>query len=234
MTIFKKFKMEKAEKPPNGIGDHIRLVSEILLFLFFINTFLMQSFVIPSGSMQNNLLIGDHLLVEKISYSQSIGPIDAHIFPQNNIKRGMIITFKSPVEPDKEYVKRVIGLPGERIRIEENIVYINDSPLTEGYVHFLESSPGQFHGETMSEYEIPAQSYFCMGDNRWNSYDSRFWGPVHRDLIIGRPWLIYWSYQSDRNDYQSTNLFDKIKSIGVTILNFHSKTRWDRTIRFLY
>ncbi len=228
--IFRKKRSVETERSETGSGVHIRLICEILLFLFFINTFLLQSFVIPSGSMERKLLIGDHLLVEKFSYSQTVGTFDALVFPLREIKRGMIVTFKSPVEAQKEYVKRVVGLPGERIRIDNNIVYIDGSPLDEKYVQFLEHSPGQFHGETMSEHEIPTGHYFCMGDNRWNSYDSRFWGPVHRDLIVGRPWLIYWSFESDRNEYQCVNLLDKLKSIGTTVLTFFAKTRWDRTI----
>ncbi len=218
---------------PNTL-NFIRFPCEIMLLLFFINTFLVQSFVIPSGSMQNNLLIGDHLLVDKFSYSQAVDRFDSLIFPRRDIDRGMIVTFKSPVEPDKEYVKRVIGLPGERICIKRNTVYINGSPLKEGYVFFMENHPGQYHGENMSEYEIPAGNYFCMGDNRWNSSDSRFWGPVHRDLIVGKPWLIYWSFDARRDEYLGKNLFDRLKSIGLTAIHFFSKTRWERTIKPLY
>ena len=232
--IFQHFRKSGSEQRSSQEGPPpYRLICEILLFIFFVNTFLLQSFVIPSGSMQNNLLIGDHLLVDKFSYAQSVGWLDARIFPSQPIARGSIVTFKSPVEPGKEYVKRVVGLPGERIRIEGNIVYINDRPLKEAYVHFLEGRPGQFHGETMSEVEIPDHSYFCMGDNRWNSSDSRFWGPVHRDLIVGRPWLVYWSYESDRDEYIGGNLFSKIKDLALTVVNFISKTRWERTIMLI-
>jgi signal peptidase I len=168
--------------------------------------------------------------VEKISYSQSWGKIDTLLLPRQPIRRGSMVTFKAPPEPDKEYVKRVIGLPGERICIVNNTVYINGSAIKEDYVTFMEDHSGQFHGENMGEQLVPADHYFCMGDNRWNSSDSRFWGPVHRDHIIGRPWLIYWSFEANRDDYRDTRFLAKIKSIAVTALSFFSQTRWERTI----
>lgn len=222
------------EKPSSHFPKHIALISEILIFLFFINTFLLQSYVIPSGSMQNNLLIGDHLLVDKITYSQSFGLFDSLLLPQREIKRGSMVTFKAPLEPEKEYVKRIIGLPGERIQIVDNTVFINGRPLKEDYVTFKENQIGQFHGENMAETVIPAHHYFCMGDNRWNSSDSRFWGPVHRNLIVGKPWLIYWSFEAPKEEYLEAGFLAKIKSIGYTALLFFSKTRWNRTIMLLH
>jgi signal peptidase I len=232
-NIFNKKKKVRIKSEPQGFRAYFELFSETLIYVFFVMTFLLQSFVIPTGSMQDNLLIGDHLLVDKFSYSQSIGYPDALIFPQLKIEREMIVTFKSPIEPEKEYVKRVIGLPGERIRVEENVVYINDVPLKESYTFFKGAGYGQHRGENMAEREIPQDSFFCMGDNRWNSSDSRFWGPVHRNLIVGKPWLVYWSYESDRDQYLSTNLFSKIKDLAMTAVTFFSKTRWERTIMLI-
>ncbi len=228
--MFKKEKKAKEKKEPQGFRAYFELFSETLIYVFFVMTFLLQSFVIPTGSMQDNLLIGDHLLVDKFSYSQSIGGADALFFPQLEIKRGMIVTFKSPVEPEKEYVKRAIGLPGERIKVENNVVFINGQALQENYTFFKGDNPGPNRGENMSERLIPADSYYCIGDNRWNSWDSRFWGPVHRNLIVGKPWLIYWSYDSDRDEYVSSDLLTKLKQLALTVVNFITKTRWDRTI----
>lgn len=228
--MFGKERKKKPNKEPQTFRSYFELFCETLVYVFFVMAFLLQSFVIPTGSMEDNLLIGDHLLVDKFSYSQSFGGLDTLVFPQLEIRRGMIVTFKSPVEPEKEYVKRVIGLPGERIRVEDNIVFINGSPLPEKYTFFKGVGFGQYRGENMSEREIPADSYFCLGDNRWNSSDSRFWGPVHRDLIVGRPWLIYWSYESGREEYVHHNLFSKMKDLALTLVHFFSKTRWERTI----
>lgn len=232
-NIFRKEKKPKKKSDPQGFRAYFELFSETLIYVFFVMTFLLQSFVIPTGSMQDNLLIGDHLLVDKFSYAQANGGLDGLFFPQITIERGMIVTFKSPVEPEKEYVKRVIGLPGERIRVVDNVVFINDRPLEETYTFFKGISLGNNRGENMSERVIPENNYFCMGDNRWNSYDSRFWGPVHRDLIVGKPWLIYWSYESDKDQYMTTNLVDKIKDLAMTAVHFFTKTRWDRTIKII-
>lgn len=211
--------------------EYFELFSEVLIYVFFVMTFLLQSFVIPTGSMEDTLLIGDHLLVDKVSYSRSLGSLDSLVFPQLEIKRGMIVTFKSPAEMDKEYVKRVIGLPGETIRIKNKKVYINNEVLNEPYTFFKDSEVLNSYRDNFPEYLIPSNQYFCMGDNRDNSFDSRFWGPVHKDLIIGKPWRIYWSYESSTQEYLTPGILHKIKDIFKTIINFFSKTRWERTVK---
>jgi signal peptidase I len=211
--------------------EYFELFSEVLIYVFFVMTFLLQSFVIPTGSMEDTLLIGDHLLVDKVSYSRSLGSLDSLVFPQQEIKRGMIVTFKSPAEMDKEYVKRVIGLPGETIRIKDKKVFINDLPLDEPYTFFKDSDVLNSYRDNFPEYRIPGNQYFCMGDNRDNSFDSRFWGPVHHDLIIGKPWRIYWSYESSTQEYLTPGILHKIKDIFKTVIHFFSKTRWERTVK---
>jgi signal peptidase I len=181
--------------------------------------------------MEDTLLIGDHLLVDKVAYSRSNGKLDSLFFPQVEIKRGMIVTFKSPPEIEKEYVKRVIGLPGETIKIVDKKVYIDGKLLVEHYTYFKDNEILDSYRDNFPEYKIPSHQYFCMGDNRDNSFDSRFWGPVPRDLIIGKPWRIYWSYESSSQEYLGTGITHKIKDIFKTIINFFSKTRWKRTIK---
>ncbi|MCP4213163.1 MAG: signal peptidase I [bacterium] len=271
------------EKSEFGIfREYFELISETLIYVFFVMTFLLQSFVIPTGSMKNNILIGDHLLVNKIAYSHSIGPIDRYIFPQLEIKRGMIVTFKAPAEMDKEYVKRVIGLPGDTIRIDNRKVYVNGVPRDETYTRYENTDgvsrksgdnfpfqkPRYINARGKTSYlpfyisdnvgfidykrsvalcekfetsvvdlnnrkvfKVPAGHYFCMGDNRDHSYDSRFWGPVPAEYIIGKPWRVYWSYASTTEEYLTPGFMHKIKDLGNTFLNFFSKTRWDRTIK---
>lgn len=234
----RKFKMMKQEtKKENERRDvsmfreYFELIAETLIYVFFVMTFLLQSFVIPTGSMQDNILIGDHILVDKVVYSQSLGTLDRLVLPQQEIERGMIVTFKSPAELGKEYVKRVIGLPGERIKIINKKVYIDDQPLDESYTFFKDPNIEQSYRDNYPEFKIPANHYFCMGDNRDHSYDSRYWGPVHLDLIIGKPWRVYWSYESTTAEYLTPGLLHKIKDLGKTFINFFSKTRWDRTIK---
>lgn len=225
----KKIERKGQKKEIGFFREYFELIVETLIYVFFVMTFLLQSFVIPTGSMENNLLIGDHLLVEKISYSRSLGKIDGLFFPQKKIERGMIVTFKAPPEMEKEYVKRVIGLPGDTVRIENKKVYINGKPLTEKYTYFKDSNIIDSVRDNMSDFLVPEDHYFCMGDNRDNSFDSRFWGPVPADNIIGKPWRVYWSYKSSTDEYLTPGAIHKIKDIFKTALNFFSKTRWNRT-----
>ena len=227
----KKRLIRERRKEIGVFREYFELFAEVLIYVFFVMTFLLQSFVIPTGSMEDTLLIGDHLLVDKVSYSRSLGSVDRLVFPQQEIKRGMIVTFKSPAEMDKEYVKRVIGLPGETIKIIDKKVYIDNEFLEEPYTFFKDSDMLKSYRDNFPEYRIPANQYFCMGDNRDNSFDSRFWGPVHQDLIIGKPWRIYWSYESSTKEYLTTGILHKIKDLFQTIIHFFSKTRWERTIK---
>jgi signal peptidase I len=271
---------EKKKKDVSTFREYVELFAETLIYVFFVMTFLLQSFVIPTGSMEKNILIGDHLLVNKVAYSRSPGSIDNFIFPQAEIERGSIVTFKAPMELDKEYVKRVIGLPGETIRIVNKKIYINGEPLAESYVFFDEKvgeNPADYFPLRRPRYidvlgkisylpfyvndengfvdskrsmelcerfknavinvdkekvfKIPAGHYFCMGDNRDHSYDSRFWGTVPADFVIGKPWRIYWSFESTTDEYLTDGIEHKIKDLAQTMLNFFSKTRWERTIK---
>lgn len=220
------------EREEKGVfREYFELITETLIFVFFVMTFLLQSFVIPTGSMEDTLLIGDHLLVDKVSYSRSLSFLDGFLLPQLKIDRGMIVTFKSPAEMEKEYVKRVIGLPGETIKIVNKKVYINGEPLAESYTYFKDDRIKNGYRDNFPEYVIPAGHYFCMGDNRDNSFDSRFWGPVPEDYIIGKPWRIYWSIQSKTAEYLTPGLWHKVKDIFGTVLNFFPKTRWSRTLK---
>jgi signal peptidase I len=246
----------KVPKPPRTVSvgrEYFELIVETLIYVFFVNTFLLQSFVIPTASMENTLLIGDHLLVNKVAYSRSLSKLENTLLPQVTIQRGMVVTFKAPPDMEKEYVKRVIGLPGDRLRISEKKVYINGRRLDETYVRFINIDEGadfppqnyydwyfQFPYDLRRteknidgslDYIVPPDHYFCMGDNRDNSFDSRFWGPVPVDYIVGKPWRIYWSYQSNSDEYLTPGIIYKIKDLALTVVHFFTRTRWDRTIK---
>jgi signal peptidase I len=233
--------------------EYFELIVETLIYVFFVNTFLLQSFVIPTASMENTLLIGDHLLVNKVAYSRSLGPLENVLLPKVVPGRGMVVTFKAPPDMEKEYVKRVIGLPGDRLRIRDKKVFINGRLLDESYVRFKSLDNGaefppqnyydwyvQFPYELRQtvknsdgsvDYVVPARHYFCMGDNRDNSFDSRFWGPVPEEYIVGKPWRIYWSYESNSEEYLTPGILYKIKDLGLTVVRFFTHTRWDRTVK---
>jgi signal peptidase I len=199
------------------------------IIALFATTFVVQAFKIPTGSMESNLLIGDHLLVNKFAYGQYSGPL-AKVLPYKQLKRGDVIVFKYPNSPEVAYVKRLIGLPGEKVEMVGRTVYINDKPLQENYTQYIE--PTSLY-DRYGPFYVPEGKYFAMGDNRDNSQDSRFWGYVPRDHIVGKALAIYWSYETPRDEYLQTNLSDRLKQFADVFLNFFTKTRWRRTLKVI-
>jgi signal peptidase I len=174
------------------------LVVAVILALF-VRTFVFQAFKIPTGSMENNLLVGDHLLVNKMSYAPAPTAFERLILPQKPVGRGDIIVFKYPEEPERDFIKRVIGLPGDRLELRRKRIYINGELLDEPYVRYLEapSTDGPLRiGDLREEYgpvTVPAGQYFMMGDNRDNSEDSRYWGFMPESYVKGEALIIYFS-----------------------------------------
>lgn len=174
------------------------LVVAVILALF-VRTFVFQAFKIPTGSMENNLLVGDHLLVNKMVFAPSATGLERALLPDKTVSRGDVVVFKYPEEPDRDFIKRVIGLPGDRLELKRKRVYINDVLLDEPYVRYLEppSSAGPIKsGDLREEYgpvTVPAGHYFAMGDNRDNSEDSRYWGFLPATYVKGEALIIYFS-----------------------------------------
>ena len=153
------------------------------------------------------------------------------------IKRRDIIVFKYPEEPERDFIKRVIGLPGETVEVRDKKVYVNGTALDEPYVHFLAppSGPSEFHEVTSFDVRerygpvtVPPDHYFVMGDNRDNSQDSRYWGFLPRELVKGKSLIIYWSYQAEREDYQDESASATVKGLVSVFAHFFTRTRWDR------
>jgi signal peptidase I len=196
--------------------EYLESVVVAVILALFIRTFAVQAFKIPTGSMETNLLIGDHLLVNKLVYSPSFGPWESGLLGKKEVQRGHVVVFKFPEEPTRDFIKRVIGLPGETIEIRDKKVYINDRPLDEPYAHFLQpplrrDDPeyglrGEDVRDNFGPKVIPPGHLFVMGDNRDNSRDSRFWGTLPRDQVKGRALLVYWSYEATREEYHRTGL----------------------------
>jgi signal peptidase I len=235
------------------------LVITVILALFG-TTFIVQAFKIPTPSMEDNLLVGDHLLVNKFVFGSQGSALDA-VLPFKQINRGDVIVFKYPKDLTKHYVKRAIGLPGDHVKIVDKQVFVNGAVLEEPYkIH--KSSPGSyadpfrdyfppkphpgrfFRGseddpywyETFvqeGEIILPAGQYFAMGDNRDNSADSRYWGFVPRDLIVGKGLIIYWSYETDSEEYRRTEVGDRVQQFTDLATNFFTKTRWSRTFKII-
>lgn len=219
----------------------------ILLFLF-VTTTLVQAYVVPTGSMENNILVGDHMLVDKVGFENGGNNWSACVLPRRQVKRGEIIAFRYPEDVRQTFVKRVIGLPGDRIRLERKHVIRNGQKLDEPYARY--SSPGlddyrdnfptapDFYttgrGREMfanhvqdGEAVVPPDTLFVLGDNRDDSLDSRYWGFVPSNYLVGKPLLIYWSFDAPTGDYADWN-FRHLEDVA---LHFFSKTRWNRMLK---
>jgi len=211
------------------IREYFESIVITAIIALFATTFVVQAFKIPTGSMESNLLIGDHLLVNKFVYGLHGGPL-SRILPYKELKRGDVIVFKYPKDPDTDYVKRLIGLPGETVEMNGRTVLINGKPLEEKYTQYID--PESVHGP-WGPTKVPQGQYFAMGDNRDNSMDSRYWGFVPRDYIVGKALVIYWSYDTPRDEYLQTSLRERASQIADVFLNFFTKTRWKRSFKIV-
>ena len=240
--------------------DYFETIVICVIFVIFARSFVFQQSKIPTGSMIPTLLIGDYIMVNKFLYAPTKSRVENALLPIREIRRGDIVVFKYPDEPEKDYIKRVIGLPGEFIEIRNKTVFINGVPLDEEYkAHQSDLKPEswakiiegeaplsaaeplarQWHGRLpssevdFSRTLIPDGHYFCMGDNRDNSKDSRSWGTVPRENIKGKAFIIWWSFSGEEGDYVRTRFADRIKSIGNKLLHFFQKSRYKRCLRFI-
>ena len=179
--------------------EYFESICVAVILALFVRTFVVQAFKIPTGSMENNLLIGDHLLVNKFVFAPTVSSFEKSILPIDPLKRGDVVVFKYPVEPERDFIKRVIGLPGDTIELKKKRVYVNGVLLDEPYVRYLsppeESSSEDFDVRVQyGPVTVPPDQYFMMGDNRDNSQDSRYWGFMPRSYVKGKALFIYWSF----------------------------------------
>jgi signal peptidase I len=189
--------------------------------------------------MEYNLLIGVHLLVNKFVFGPTATPVERTLLPIDVVERGDVVVFKYPEEPARDFIKRVIGLPGDTVELRDKKVLINGTPLEEPYVHFLDP-PGttdEFREVTSFDVRerygpvaVPPNQYFVMGDNRDNSQDSRYWGFLPRDYIKGKALVIYWSYDAGAAEYREPSAGETIKGIASVFVHFFTRTRWDRML----
>ena len=237
-----------AAEPPRGA---IAEWTVTILLLLFGTTTLVQAFVIPTGSMEDSLLIGDHLLVDKLAFAPP-GGVSKYLLPYTPLKRGDIIVFKYPVDVRQTFVKRVVGVPGDRIRLINKDVYLNGKLLQEPYKYhktpYVDSYRDNFPSDPNTRVDdralemldknvedgeviVPPDCYFAMGDNRDSSLDSRYWGFVPRANIIGKPLIIYWSYDAPTERLVSSGIdFDHLLDLAT---NFFTKTRWKRSFMLI-
>jgi len=247
------------EKPKETTVEFMASLAAVLVTGLFIITFVVQTFVIPSSSMEHTLEIGDHVLVNRVQFAPKtswLGPL----LPYRDVRRGDIVVFLHP-DPQQAgiyVVKRIIGIPGDHIHLRDGVVYRNGEALNEPYIlhdrdnlndiyrmNFPSIPPMEGEGLSVDwlvdlpsnikngELIVPPGKYFAMGDHRGVSLDSRYWGFIPKQNIIGRPLFIYWSFAAPESDYTSTSWGDRILSLAKTILHFVDKTRWSRTLRLV-
>ena len=263
IRVAKKEKIEKEkeeaeEKPRETTVEFLASLAAVLVTGLFIITFVVQAFEIPSSSMEDTLLIGDHVFVNRVQFAPKtawIGPL----LPYRNVHRQDIVVF---LHPDAAYagtyvVKRIIGIPGDRIHLRNGVVYRNGQALNEPYIDHDQDSPDDAYRNNfpavppnpsdpnisnMWEVQLPSHiqgddlvvppgHYFAMGDHRGVSLDSRYWGFIPQENVIGRPMFIYWSFETPSDQYRKTDFGDRIGFLAHVVLHFFDETRWSRTLK---
>jgi signal peptidase I len=234
--------------------EHLQSLASTIVIAIFVIIFVVQAFQIPSGSMENTLLVGDYVLVDKFAYAPA-----GHwswLVPYEKLHRGDIVVFKWPVHPEQHFVKRLIGVPGDRIRLINGRVFINGKAVREDYAVYKFSNHDYFRDEFPlhkgvpsgitpawmadlpeftidNELIVPEGSYFMMGDNRDDSSDSRYWGFVPRENVVGRPLLIYFSLRHFDDDPLLVRADDKIGRFVDRLRDLPTMTRWGRVLHFV-
>ncbi len=211
------------------------------IFALFVTTYVVHPMTVPTPSMEPTIMVGDRLLIDKFTVRNGFLEGTLSVAPEHPIQRGDILVFKFPEEPEVLYVKRLIGLPGETIDIQDKQVYINGERLEEPYKHHSDSMTyqrrplphgfvGDFQRDNYGPVQVPKDQYFMMGDNRDNSADSRYWNFLPQSYVVGRPLLVFWSYQDDPTAHTRT---DYIKLYAERVFYFFHKTRWNRTFQLI-
>lgn len=224
------------------VREYLEALLIAVLFATFARTYVAQAFKIPTGSMEQNLLVGDHILVNKFIYAGRDGSAGWWT-PHRPIRRGDVAVFKWPPDPGRDFIKRCIGLPGDRIELVDKTLRVNGEPVDEtAYVHFTDEQvfpnalflPDEYRlRDNFGVFTVPDGHLFFLGDNRDSSDDSRFWGTVPLDHLKGRALLVYWSFDSERSHTEWSGYLGRIRQLGEVAGNFFSHTRWKRTLRLV-
>ncbi|HET7259958.1 MAG TPA: signal peptidase I [Candidatus Acidoferrum sp.] len=254
-------KKEEHQEDPTTISEYLESLLVTVLLALFGTSFVVQAFKIPSASMEGTLLIGDHLLVNKFIFEGS-GAWYEKVLPYRPLERGDIIVFKYPYADHQHFVKRVIGLPGDRLKLVDQSMYVNGKLLNEPYVVHDQTAPYDNFNYSFppgkdqmispqvvpesgwrnelrryvqgDELVVPPGKIFAMGDNRDRSSDSRYWGFVDGSAIMGRPFLIYWSVEATSSDYTQTTFLQRLESVFETLAHLPARTRWARMLRTVH
>jgi signal peptidase I len=250
-------KNAEEEKPKETTVEFLSSLAAVLVTGLFIITFVVQAFEIPSSSMENTLLIGDHVFVNRVQFAPKSGWVGP-LLPYRDVHFRDIVVFLSPQTPGLYVVKRIIGLPGDKIHLRNGVVYRNGQPLDEAkYLDTDRDNPADVYRNNFpaippgddpnvwsnwaidmptyiqgDDIVVPPNHYFAMGDHRGVSLDSRYWGFIPKENVIGRPMFIYWSFETPDNQYLKTEWSDRVKFLlGKVVLHFFDETRWKRTLK---
>jgi signal peptidase I len=222
--------------------EYYEAILVAVIFALFVRTFVVQAFQVPTGSMEKTVLIGDHLLVNKFIYAPHGDNALERLLPYRAPRRGDVFVFKFPENPERDFIKRVIGLPGDRVEAREKAVRVNGELFPDTHTFHVDprvfpTDPSEPEGarkrDTFGPAEVPPAHYWAMGDNRDNSYDSRYWGPVPQGNVKGRALLVYWSYEADPDSAEWHGYADKVGRLLGVAFHFFTRTRWDRTLRLV-
>lgn len=223
--------------------EYYEAILVAVIFTLFARTFVAQAFKIPTGSMEDNLLIGDHLFVNKFIYAPHWSTPLHRLLPYRDIRRGDVVVFKYPQDPERDFIKRAVALGGDTVEVRAKNLSVNGrrevNPLL---VHkdrqVLPDTPALpasiRNRDNFGPFVVPTDFVFSMGDNRDNSYDSRFWGPVPRSYFKGRALFIYWSYEAQPNSHEWRGWRDRVQQLASVGVHFFSRTRWQRSFSLVH
>ena len=227
---------------PSIVREYLEALIVAAVFLGFTNNFILKTFYIPSGSMEETLLIGDHLFVNRYIYGPRPSKLEQALLPGREVQRGDIVIFRSPETPKMDLVKRCIGLPGDEFKMENKQLFLNGQEVDDSAYTIRRDSRIQtatrrlgldFLRDNWGPLLVPEDHLFCLGDNRDESYDSRAWGPVPLSHVKGRAVMVYWSYGGETSDGTWRGFGHRLKQLANTAVGFLTKTRWTRTFKVI-
>lgn len=229
--------------PKTVLREYFEALLIAVIFAIFGRTYVVQAFKIPTGSMERNLLIGDHILVNKFVFGPTIAGMEQPLLPAEGVRRGDVVVFKYPEDPTRDFIKRCIGLPGDTIEIRDKRIFVNGLAVPDEHYTFHADNrvyPSSVflhesyrNRDNYGPYEVPEGHFFFLGDNRDNSNDSRFWGPVPSTFIKGRAFLVYWSFDGQRQPVEWQGYGGRIRELTGVLLGFFTRTRWERSFRIV-
>ena len=208
------------------LRDYVETILVCVIFVVFSRAFAFQQSKIPSGSMENTLLVGDYIMVNRFVYAPTSFAWERTLLPVRDVQRGDVVVFKYPDSPEIDYIKRIVALPGDTVEMRQGFLYVNGNRQEEPYVED-EFRPA----ESFAPRQVPDDHYFAMGDHRNRSADSRIWGFVPRALLKGRALFVWWSYEESSAEANPQRLLDSVRSIAGKLAHFVTRSRWDRCVR---